>query len=317
MRVLVAGATGAMGRPLVRLLRAEGHEVFGVTRRPQRAALLEALGARAVVADALDAVALQRALNEARPGAVVHLLTSLPPEGPLRTGDLAATNSLRVRGTGNLLRASIAAGVRRVVVESFAGVYGAGQEVPFTEDAPLPAPTGPFADSVLAMRSLEHQAATARLHLETVALRFGLLYGPEVPATLALARRLRRRRVFVPRGATGVASFIHADDAATAILAALEASAPGLVYNVVDDQPVRIVDYLALAAEALGVPPPRSAPVWLVRLAAPLLALGAFTRLALSNARARAELGWAPAFPTLREGIAQVVHEWRAEPLRG
>jgi len=314
MRVLVAGASGAMGRPLVRLLRSKGHEVFGVTRRPERAALVEALGARPLVADALDAAALQRVVNEARPTEVVHLLTALPPEGPLRARDLLATNCLRVRGTGNLLRASIAAGVRRVVVESFAGVYGAGQPLPWTEDGPLPPPAGPFAEGVRAMRSLEHQAATARVHLETVTLRFGLVYGPEVPATIGLARRLRRRRVFVPRGADGLASFVHVDDAATAILAALESPAAGLVYNVADDRPTGIVDYLAMSADVLGVPRPRTAPLWLLRLVAPLLVQGAFTRLALSNARARAELGWTPAYPTLREGIAQVVRVWQQAP---
>src|SRR5512141_2507069 len=164
MRVLVAGATGAMGRPLVRLLRSAGHEVCGLTRRPERTALLQALGARPVIADALDAASMQRALNETRPEGVVHLLTALPPEGPLRASDLEATNLLRVRGTGNLLRASIAAGVRRVVGESFAGVYGAGQEAPLTEDTPLLPPAGPFAEAVQAMRSLEHQLATARVH---------------------------------------------------------------------------------------------------------------------------------------------------------
>ncbi|HXY39573.1 MAG TPA: NAD(P)-dependent oxidoreductase [Vicinamibacteria bacterium] len=314
MRVLVAGATGAMGRPLVRLLRSKGHEVFGLTRGPERVSVLEALGARPLVADALDAAALQRAVNEARPTEVVHLLTALPPMGPLRARDLVATNSLRVRGTGNLLRASIAAGVRRVVVESFAGVYGAGRTTAWTEEDPLPPPNGPFAEAVRAMRSLEHQAATARVHLETVTLRFGVVYGPEVPATIGVARRLRRRRLFLPRGADGVASFVHVDDAATAILAALENAAAGLVYNVADDQPTRIVDYLALAAEALGVSPPRSAPVWVARMAAPLLVQGAFTRLALSNTRARAELGWAPSYPTLREGIAQVVRSWQQAP---
>lgn len=306
MRVLVAGATGALGRPLVRLLVASGHEVVGLTRRPERVRQLAALGARGVVADALDGDALCRALAEARPTAVVHLLTALPPEGPLRASDLVPTNELRVRGTANLLRAAIEAGASRLVGESFAGVYVAGGDEPLGEDAPLPPLAGPFAEAVAAMRSLERQLAEARERIETVVLRFALVYGPEVPATVALARRLRRRQVFVPRGADGVASFVHADDAASAVLAALNAALPAPVYNVADDRPVRITEYLALCAQALGAPPPRSAPAFVVRWFAPLLAQGAFTRLPLSNARIKRELGWQPAWPTLWQGVPAV-----------
>jgi nucleoside-diphosphate-sugar epimerase len=311
MRVFVAGAAGAMGRPLVRLLRGHGHDVVGLTRRAGRRGLLEAMGARAVVADALDAAALSRTLREAEPTHVVHLLTALPAEGPLRSRDLRATNALRIVGTANLLRASVEAGARRLVGESFAGVYGtAGFESPRDEDAPLsvlPAKGG-FQEAVLAMRSLEEQLAVARSggRIETVSLRFGPIYGPEVASTLALARRLQRRQVFVPRAARGVASFVHVDDAATAILAALERPDPGPVYNVVDDEPTPVVEYLRLCAEAFGAPPPRTAPGWLLRLVAPLIAAAATTRLPLSNARARRELDWRPAYPTPREGLRQV-----------
>jgi nucleoside-diphosphate-sugar epimerase len=311
MRVFVAGATGALGRPLVRLLRARGHEVIGLTRSPLRSGLLEALGARPAVADALDATALGRVVRESEPSHVVHLLTALPAAGPLRGRDLRATNALRTDGTANLLHASLAAGARRLVGESFAGVYGnAGFDSPRDEAAPLPpAPaSGGFRSAVLAMRSLEEQLAEARRsgRIDTVALRFGPIYGPEVGSTLALARRLRRRQVFVPRAARGVASFVHVDDAAAATFAALECPRPGAVYNVVDDEPMAIAEYLRLSATAFGAPPPRTAPFWLVRLAAPLVAAAAATRLPLSNARARRELGWRPAYPSLREGLRQV-----------
>jgi nucleoside-diphosphate-sugar epimerase len=311
MRVFVAGATGALGRPLVRLLRARGHEVIGLTRSPLRRGLLEAMGARPVVADALDAAALGRVVRESEPSHVVHLLTALPAAGPLRGRDLRATDALRTHGTASLLRASVEAGARRLVGESFAGVYGtASFESPRDEEAPLPPvpAKGSLRKAVLAMRSLEEQLAEARRsgRIDTVVLRFGPIYGPEVGSTLALARQLRRRQVFIPRVAPGVASFVHVDDAASAILAALESPRPGAVYNVVDDEPMGIADYLRLSAAAFGAAPPRTAPVWLVRLAAPLVAAAAVTRLPLSNARARRELGWRPAYPSLREGLRQV-----------
>lgn len=311
MRVLVAGATGALGRPLVRMLVARGHEVVGLTRRPEGRESLERLGAQGLVADALDARALERAVREAGPSHVVHLLTALPAAGPLRARDLRATNVLRVRGTANLVGAAQAAGARRFVAESFLGVYGPLElDEPRGEDDPLPevGVSTPFRESILALRSLEEQLAGARRagRLESVALRFGAIYGPEVGSTLALVERLRRRQVFLPRSARGVTSFVHVDDAAGATLAALEAPAPGAVYNVVDDEPLSLAAYLASAATAFGAPAPRVLPAWILRLVAPLIAAAAFTRLPLSNAKARRELGWRPVYPSPRQGIPEV-----------
>lgn len=127
-----------------------------------------------------------------------------------------------------------------------------------------------------------------------------------MPSTLALARQLRRRQVFVPREAPGIASFVHVDDAATATVAALEADSPAPAYNVVDDEPIRLVEYLSLNAEAFGAAPPRGAPMWLLRLFAPVLAAGLNVRLPLSNAKARRELGWVPAHPAVRDGLRRV-----------
>jgi nucleoside-diphosphate-sugar epimerase len=315
MKVFVAGATGALGRPLVRALVARGHEVIGLTRSAEKRRLVESLGARPAVADALDADALGRAVREARPTHVVHLLTALPAEGPLRAGHLRATNALRTRGTANLLRAAIDCRARRVVAESFVGVHGAADfDQPRGEDEPLvPVPRGGvLRDGILAMRALERQLLEARPRIETVVLRYGLFYGPEVASTVALVHRLRRGRMFVPRGASGVSSFIHVDDAAEATVAALESERPSIVYNVVDDEPMALADYVALAAEVFGARPPRTAPVWLVKLVAPVIATAAFARLPLSNAKARVELGWRPAFPTAREGLRSVA-EWLRE----
>jgi nucleoside-diphosphate-sugar epimerase len=314
MKVFVAGATGVLGRPLVRALIEGGHEVTGLTRSPARRDRIEALGARAAVADALDAASIARVVQEAAPTHVVHVLTALPPAGPMRPRDLRATNLVRTRGTANLLHAAREAGARRVVAESFLGVYGAaGFDRPRGEDEPLPPPgRGSLREAVLALRAMETQLLEARAAgLETVALRYGGFYGPGVPGLSGLGHALRARKVFVPRGANGVASFIHVDDAVTATVAALEHPAPSAVYNVVDDEPIALTAYLAAAAAAFGAPPPRSLPAWIVGLAAPVIAAAAFMRVPLSNAKAKAELGWRPAYPSVRESLAAVVAAMR------
>jgi nucleoside-diphosphate-sugar epimerase len=315
VKVFVAGATGVLGRPLVRMLVGRGDEVVGLTRVAGKRRLIEALGAQAAVADVLDADAIARELKAAAPTHVVHALTALPPQGPLRLGDLKATNLLRTKGTANLLAAAIGAGAGRLVAESFLGVYGpVSFDHAVTEDVRLPPPPPPpWREAVQALRSLEEQLAEARRagRIETVVLRFGLFYGPEVPSTIGLARRLMRRQPVAPRGASGVGSFIHEGDAAAAVVAALDAPAPGAVYNIADDEPTALADYLRLTATALGTPPPRTVPSWLVRLLAPVPAAMASVRLPLSNAKAREELRWAPRFPTLRDGLRDVAAKLR------
>jgi nucleoside-diphosphate-sugar epimerase len=313
MKVFVAGATGVLGRPLVRMLVARGDEVVGLTRADSKRGLIEAMGARAAVADVLDREAIAREMRDAAPTHVVHALTALPPEGPLRPKDLRATNVLRREGTANLLAAAIGARARRLVAESFVGVYGPTSfDRPVTEDVPLPPPPPePWREAVEAMRSLEGQLAEARRagRIETVALRFGLFYGPAVPSTVGLARRLARRQPVAPTGAVGVGSFVHEEDAAAAVVAALDAAAPSAVYNIADDEPLSLGAYLSQTAAALGTPPPRSAPLWLVKLLAPVPAAMASVRLPLSNAKARRELGWSPRFPTLGDGLRDVAEK--------
>jgi nucleoside-diphosphate-sugar epimerase len=311
MKVFVAGATGAIGRPVVRALRARGHAVAGLTRDPGKREFLRSLGAEAFVADALDAEGLARAVAQSRATHMVQLLTALPPEGPLRAHDLAATNALRTRGTENVIRAAVAAGVRRLVAESFMGVYGAADyDRPQDEDAPLAdAPDrGPFRETVRSLRAHERllREAWEAGRIETVVLRFGAFYGPEVASTVALARRLREGRMFARKAARGVVSFIHVEDAARAVAAALEHPAPGPLYNVVDDRPMLLTEAFREMAVAFGARAPRSLPLWLLRLVAPVPATAAQARLPLSNARARRELGWSPAFPTLADGLRDV-----------
>jgi nucleoside-diphosphate-sugar epimerase len=315
MKVFIAGATGALGAPLARELVARGHKVVGLTRSPEKRALIEQLGASAAVADALDAPALEQAVRAASPTHVVHLLTALPKNGPMHPSDIIATNELRVRGTANLLRAAIAAGVQRIVGESFSAIYGYSDrgDQPLSEDA---VPDQPEADPGLravveALRSLESQLLDANRsgQIEAIVLRYGLTYGPENASTKYFLNILRKRQLPILRGAQGLVSFIHIDDAASATIAALERGRPGTIYNIVDSEPVGFSDYLRAAAQTIGARRPFALPAWLLRLAAPMAVTMMSSRLPLSNARARGELGWRPQYPNYREGLRQVAQQ--------
>ena len=311
MRVLIAGATGAIGQPLVRALVHRGHEVIGLTRSSSKRASIEALGARAVTGNALDADDMTRAIAEAAPSHVVHLLTALPAAGPMRARDLRPTNELRVRGTENLLRAAVAARVKRLVAESFVGIYGrANFDKPRGEDEPLAPPVdGVFHEADLALRSLEDQLKRARdaKQIETVTLRYGGIYGPRVASMQAVLQMLRTRRLFLPRHATGIMPFVHVDDAAAATIAALEHPSPAAVYNIVDDQPMSLGAFLGIAASIVGAPPPRTMPAWVFRFVAPLMAEAMTLRMPLSNAKAKRDLGWQLAYPTVRDGMRDLL----------
>ena len=310
MKIFVAGATGTLGRPVVRTLVSHGHEIVGLSRTESGARRVEAMGGRGVVGNALDADRMRSLIMDARPEVVVHLLTALPPGGVLRKKQLNPTNELRTKGTANLISAAAGAGVRRLVAESFVGVYGSGNFTrPITEDAPLPPVTeGPFKDAVLALRSLEDQlrAASATLGMQTVALRIGLLYGLEVPSTQLMIDQARAGRLFVPRGLSGVGSFVHNDDAAAAIVAAIEGQPLSLVYNIADDEPTTLSAFMSQLAAAISAPRPRSIPTWIVNLAAPIIAEMGSARLPLANSKAKRELKWSLRYPTLRSGMAEL-----------
>jgi nucleoside-diphosphate-sugar epimerase len=246
-------------------------------------------------------------VRDASPTSVVHLLTSLPPGGALRARDLEATNTVRMTGTRNLLHAAIAAGARRLVAESFVAVYGNPDvDVPIGEDRALPAvPTGPFKDTVLALRDLERQLqeAAASGTIETIALRFGGLYGAGVPQTEGLIWQARAGKLMVPRGAPGLMSFVHIDDAVTATVRALDHGRSGAAYNVVDDTPMPAERYISEIANVYGARPPRRVPRLFLRWAAPVAAQLTSWRVPLSNAKARSELGWSPRYPSVRDGL--------------
>ncbi len=244
MRIFVAGATGALGFPVVRLLIAEGHDVVGLARTVRRTTCLEALGARVVVADALNAAALRDAVTAAHPDVVVHALTAIPSRGPLRVSDLGATNRLRVSGTKNLLSAAICAGARRIIAESMVFIYGFGDlgDIALTEDMPpareIPAPwLRPPVDALLSEEAQILNASQAR-SIEGVILRFGGFYGPGAGIDVMMSR-LRRRLLPLPKRprSRGV-PWVHICDAASAVVAAVSGGGSGQTYNVADDEPV-------------------------------------------------------------------------------
>jgi nucleoside-diphosphate-sugar epimerase len=305
MRVLVAGATGAIGRQLVPQLAAAGHQVTATTRSQAKLAGLRSAGAEPMVVDGLDALAVGEAVARAEPEVVIHEMTAVPPAVSMRNFDrsFAATNDLRTKGIDHLLAAAAAAGVRRVIAQSYGGWPYAPTGGPVkTEDDPLdPDPPAAQRQSLAAIRHLEQAVLSAPL--EGVALRYGGLYGP---AASDQAISMIRRRQFPLIGAgTGVWSFLHVADAAAATVAALDHGGPG-VYNVADDDPAAVAEWLPAVAAILGARKPLRIPVWLGRLATGEVGVSMMTRMrGISNAKARRELGWQPAWASWRDGFAR------------
>ena len=294
MNVFVAGGSGTIGTPLVRALVLAGHQVTALTRSRGKREMLEALGASAAVADALDRDALVNAVAATHPTHVIHQLTALPKEGPRRTSDIEATNRLRIDGTRNLLQAAIGIHARRFIVGSFAVL---ARRDPVGADA-----------AAAAIRSMETQALDAARQqlIESVVLRYGMFYGPGVPSTAALVRLVRKRRLPVVHGDTGQLPLIHIDDAVSATVLALDAAPGGSTYEIVDDRAASMTEIVTTLAKYAGSAPPRRVPAWLPRLVAPYLARMTAIRLPLSNARAKADLGWKPKYPTIEQGVAQM-----------
>jgi 2-alkyl-3-oxoalkanoate reductase len=308
MRVFVAGASGAIGRPLLRRLVAAGHEVTGTTRSEERAEAIRAAGARAVICDALDADALRAAVVEAAPEVVVHELTALPHRFNPRDKQMyAPTNRVRREGTRHLIAAAQVAGARRIVCQSIAFAYAPGERPEVKdEDAPLAleAPL-PFGDSVRAIDEME-RAVVGAAGLEGLVLRYGWFYGPGTyfADDGSVARDVRRRRLPMIGKGIGLYSFVHVEDAASATVAAVERGAPG-VYNVVDDEPAPGREWLHAYAETIGAKKPLRVPVWVARLAMGKIATMADVQAGASNAKAKRELGWEPRWPSWRQGFRE------------
>ena len=303
MRVFVTGATGVLGRFLVPGLVAAGHQVTATTRTPGKVAGLRAAGAAAVVLDGLDRDAVIAAVRAAAPEVIVHQMTALTGLRSLSRLDraFAATNELRTTGTDNLLAAAAAAGTRRVIAQSYTGWPNERSGGPVkTEDDPLGPPPAPSAARTLAaVRHVEE--AVPRLAAEGIVLRYGSFYGPG--ASLEMLDAVRRRRLPVVGGGTGVWSFIEVSDAAAATLAAVSRGAPGL-YNIVDSDPAPVSEWLPYLAQAAGARPPLSVPRWAGRLLAGEFAVTYMTAARGSgNEKARKELGWEPRYASWREGF--------------
>jgi nucleoside-diphosphate-sugar epimerase len=303
VRVFIAGASGAIGVPLVAQLIEAGHEVVGTHRSPASAERVRTLGATPVALDLLDARAVRMAVLEHEPDAIVHQATALADVKFGRSLDktFAQTNRLRVEGTDNLLAAAREAGVRKIVGQSFAGYRYARDGGPVkTEDDPLdPTPVRNTEETNAAMRHLDLAITDAG----GIALRYGGFYGA---AGDGLIEPVRKRMFPIVGDGAGVMSFIHLDDAAAATVLALEHDGPA-IYNIVDDDPAPVRDWLPVLAEALGAKPPRHYPRWLARLFAGEagVVMGTESRGA-SNAKAKCELGWALRHPSWREGFAAV-----------
>lgn len=309
MRVFVAGATGAIGKQLVPLLVDAGHEVHGMTRHETKRAMLEDIGAVPVVADALDPDQVARAVGEAQPEVIVHQLTALAGPGmrALKRG-VELTNRLRTEGTDHLLSAGQAVGVRKFVAQSNYAVYDRTGGPVKSEEDPLDAdPPGKLGVGLAAMRHLE-DAVLGATWTEGIALRYGGFYGPGTNMTSGgeLFEMIRKRRFPLIGGGGGIWSFVHIADAAEATLAAIEHGSRG-VYNIVDDDPAPVSEWLPVLSQMLSGKPPRRMPRFIVRMFAGEGGVVMMTDArGASNAKAKRELGWAPAHPSWRQGFATV-----------
>ena len=303
MRVFVAGAGGAVGRRLVPMLVARGHQVTGTASRPESAETIRRLGAAPVVVDGLDAVGIGKAVARAEPDAIIHEMTALSGSPDFRHFDrwFALTNRLRTEGTDNLLAAAKATGVKRFVAQSFTG-WSNSREGSWikTEDDPLdPHPLKAQTETLAAIKFLEH--AVLEAPLEGIVVRYGGLYGPGSSETLV--EILNRRMFPVIGNGAGMVSSTHIDDAAGGTLAALERGQRG-IYNIVDDEPAPSREFILAIAEAVGAKPPLHVPAWLGRLFAGDVAVTMMTEgRGSSNAKAKRELGWQPIWPSWRDGF--------------
>jgi nucleoside-diphosphate-sugar epimerase len=307
MKIFVAGATGVLGRSLVPMLVAEGHEVTGMTRSPEKVAALRTAGAEPVVADALDAQALRAAVLAARPEVVVHALTALPKRvNPRKVKhDFLVNDQLRSRGTRDLVAAAQEAGVQRIIAQSIAFAYLPGPPGTLHTETEVLYLDGPkaFRRTAQALHELE----CAVRGVQGTVLRFGYFYGPGTSIAHAgtVAEDLHKRRMPIVGRGNGVWSFVHVDDAARAIVAALEQKdGEAHIYNVVDDEPAPVREWLPALAQAVGAPRPLRVPTPIARaVAGNLGVLFMEGAQGAANVNVKHELGWEPLIASWREGF--------------
>ena len=310
MRVFLAGGTGVIGRALVPQLREAGHDVTAMTRYESRAEKLRDQGVEPVVCDAFDTDGVARAVAAARANVVVNQLTDIPDAiNPRKMAEQFETNDrLRTEGTRNLMQAAEAVGARRFISQSIAWAYAPTEGLWSEGDRLWDEAPGPWGRSVAAVRALE-EATLGSDSVEGVVLRYGLFYGPGTAFARdgSTAAMVRKRAFPVVGRGTAVYSYIHVDDAAGATVAALDHGAPG-AYNVVDDDPAMMREWLPKYADALGARPPRRVPRFIVRLAAGKFGLYMSTQLqGATNEKAKRELGWQPRWTSWRQGFQEAL----------
>ena len=303
MRIFVAGAAGAVGRRLVPMLVAHGHEVTAATRSAIKLDLLRGLGASPVMMDGLDGGEVGEAVARAEPDVIVHEMTALAGTPNMKHFDrwFAVTNQLRTRGTEHLLAAASASGVERFVAQSYTNWNNdRGSRRLNTEDDPLdPNPPKEQSQTLAAIRFVEDAVISA--DLQGIVVRYGNLYGPV--ASEWLVEAVRKRKMPVVGNGSAVWSWLHVDDAASATVAAIERGQPGS-YNIVDNEPAPLSEWLPYLAQAVGARPPMHVPVWLGRLLAGEVGVSMTTRIqGSSNAKAKRELDWQPKWSTWRDGF--------------
>ncbi|HEX4760335.1 MAG TPA: NAD(P)-dependent oxidoreductase [Thermoleophilaceae bacterium] len=309
MKVFLAGGSGAIGKQLVPMLVANGHGVVATGTSRRKLAAIQEAGAEGIVLDVLDRDAVIAAVLRAEPDVVIHEATALAELSSFRNMDksFALTNRLRTEGTDNLLEAARAAGARRFIAQSFSGWPNEKkgsmiktEEDPLDDDPPPKARQG-----MAALKHVERVVGEAT-DIEGLVLRYGGFYGPGTSLAKdggAHTEAVRKRQFPIVGEGTGVWSFLHIEDAARATAIAVERGAPG-IYNIVDDDPAPVGEWLPVLAEAVGAPPPRHVPVWLGRLLAGNLAVSMMTEMrGSSNAKAKRELGWQPRYASWRDGF--------------
>lgn len=315
MKIVVAGAAGAIGRPLVAALIAAGHSVVGLTRSAAKADTISKMGAQPVVADGLDAAAVGAAMRSAEPDVVIHEMTDLGGTSDLRHFDrtFAASNRLRTEGTDLLLAAAREAGARRFIAQSYCGWPYArvGGAVKTEADALDPDPPAQLRATLQAIRYLEERV-TASSKPDGIVLRYGSFYGPGTGMLdPVMTKEIRHRRVPLIGNGAATWSFVHVDDAAAATVRAIDRGRPGNIYNIVDDEPAEVRTWLPALAESLGAKPPfHLLPAWIARWVAGEHLVSMMTQSrGGSNAKAKAELGWQPAHPSWRQGFAGIARQ--------
>ena len=308
MKILVAGATGAVGKRLVPLLVAGGHHVIATTRTPDKVNRLRSEGAEPAVMDGLDSESVMKTVVASRPDVIVHQMTALASMRSLKKFDdeFALTNRLRTEGTSHLIAAAEAAGTRKFVAQSFSGWPNQRQGGRIkTEADPLDSDPPASMDRTLdAIQALEHMVVNAA-GLNGIALRYGSLYGPgtSIASDGEIVELIRGRKFPLVGDGAGVWSFIHVDDAARATQLAIERGAPG-VYNIVDDDPAEVAEWLPGLARAVGAKPPLRLPAWIGRFAIGEAGVSMMTKVrGSSNAKAKRTLGWQPAYASWRDGF--------------